>query len=48
LRPAEVDLLVGDPAKAHKVLGWRPEVDFPELVEMMVKADMDLVAKSLR
>jgi GDPmannose 4,6-dehydratase len=48
LRPAEVDLLVGDPAKAHEVLGWRPEVDFPELVEMMVKADMDLVAKSLR
>ena len=48
LRPAEVDLLVGDPAKAHSVLGWRPEVDFPELVTMMVEADMDLVRKSLR
>jgi GDPmannose 4,6-dehydratase len=47
LRPAEVDLLVGDPAKAHDVLGWKPDVDFPELVEMMVKADMDLVRKSL-
>ena len=48
LRPAEVDLLVGDPAKAHAVLGWQPEVDFPELVTMMVEADMDLVRKSLR
>jgi GDPmannose 4,6-dehydratase len=48
LRPAEVDLLVGDPAKAHKTLGWRPDVDFPTLIEMMVKADMDQVAKSLR
>ena len=34
--------------KAHSVLGWRPEVDFPELVTMMVEADMDLVRKSLR
>src|SRR5271170_456902 len=48
LRPAEVDLLVGDPTKAHSVLGWRPEVDFPSLVSMMVEADMDLVRKSLR
>jgi len=48
LRPAEVDLLVGDPAKAHEVLGWRPEMDFPGLVAMMVEADMDLIAKSLR
>ncbi len=48
LRPAEVDLLVGDPTKAHTVLGWRPEVGFPELVAMMVEADMDLVRKSLR
>jgi GDPmannose 4,6-dehydratase len=47
LRPAEVDLLVGHPAKAHAVLGWRPEVDFPGLVTMMVEADMDLVRKSL-
>jgi GDPmannose 4,6-dehydratase len=48
LRPAEVDLLVGDPAKAHSVLGWEREVDFPGLVTMMVEADMDLVRKSLR
>ncbi len=47
LRPAEVDLLVGDPSKAHNVLGWKPEVDFPGLIEMMVEADMDLVRKSL-
>ncbi|HEX4161068.1 MAG TPA: GDP-mannose 4,6-dehydratase [Acidimicrobiales bacterium] len=47
LRPAEVDLLVGNPAKAHDVLGWKPDVDFSSLVEMMVKADMDLVRKSL-
>jgi GDPmannose 4,6-dehydratase len=47
LRPAEVDLLVGDPVKAHDVLGWKPDVDFPDLIEMMVKADMELVRKSL-
>jgi GDPmannose 4,6-dehydratase len=40
LRPAEVDLLVGDASKAHKTLGWRPEVDFASLVRMMVDADM--------
>ena len=47
LRPAEVDLLVGDPAKAHKVLGWKREVDFPGLVTMMVNADMDLVRRTI-
>ncbi len=47
LRPAEVDLLVGDPAKAHEVLGWQPEVEFSELVTMMVEADMNLVRKSI-
>ena len=40
LRPAEVDHLVGDSAKARKALGWTPEVDFPSLVRMMVDADM--------
>ncbi len=40
LRPAEVELLVGDAAKAERVLGWRPEVDFTALVEMMVDADL--------
>jgi GDPmannose 4,6-dehydratase len=39
-RPAEVDLLIGDPTKAHKGLGWRPEVGFEELIEMMVDADV--------
>ena len=41
MRPAEVDLLVGHPAKAAHLLGWEPKVTFEELVEMMVKADID-------
>jgi GDPmannose 4,6-dehydratase len=40
-RPAEVDLLVGDPSKARAVLGWTPEVRFEALVERMVRADME-------
>jgi GDPmannose 4,6-dehydratase len=40
-RPAEVDLLVGDAAKARARLGWEPEVDFPTLVQMMVEADLE-------
>src|SRR6187551_2938811 len=40
LRPAEVDHLIGDPAKAKKELGWEPSVDFKGLVHMMVDADM--------
>ena len=40
LRPAEVDHLIGDPAKAARMLGWRPEVDFKALVTMMVDADL--------
>ncbi|GAC1441650.1 MAG: GDP-mannose 4,6-dehydratase [Mycobacteriales bacterium] len=39
-RPAEVDLLVGDPAKARELLGWKPEVGFTELVHMMVDFDV--------
>ncbi len=39
-RPAEVDLLIGDPAKAGKQLGWEPKVSFKELIQMMVDADM--------
>ncbi|MCZ4518071.1 GDP-mannose 4,6-dehydratase [Rhodococcus ruber] len=39
-RPAEVDLLVGDSAKAHAALGWKPKVAFPELVAMMVQHDL--------
>jgi GDPmannose 4,6-dehydratase len=45
MRPAEVDLLVGDPSKAKKVLGWEPKVGFAELVTMMVDADLELVAR---
>ncbi|KQR16684.1 GDP-mannose 4,6-dehydratase [Cellulomonas sp. Leaf334] len=40
MRPAEVDLLIGDPAKAHDVLGWKPQVGFTELIEMMVDNDL--------
>jgi len=41
LRPAEVDLLVGDYSKAKKELGWEPKVKFKELIEMMVDADLE-------
>jgi len=41
-RPAEVDLLLGSPAKARRVLGWKPKVGFKALVKMMVDADMVL------
>ena len=40
-RPAEVDLLIGDPAKAKKIMGWEPKVKFKELVEIMVDADLE-------
>ncbi len=40
-RPAEVDLLIGDPAKAKEKLGWEPKTKFKELVKIMVDADMD-------
>jgi GDPmannose 4,6-dehydratase len=39
-RPAEVDLLIGDPSKAHAKLGWEPTVNFKQLVELMVEADL--------
>ena len=42
IRPAEVDLLVGDAAKAHRVLGWQPKVRFADLVRTMVEADLAL------
>ena len=45
-RPAEVDYLIGDFAKAKQKLGWKPSTSFPKLVEMMVKSDIDLVRKS--
>jgi GDPmannose 4,6-dehydratase len=43
LRPAEVDLLVGDATKARNTLGWQPKVTFKELVQLMVDADMTMV-----
>lgn len=45
LRPAEVDLLVGDASKAQRELGWRCETDFYGLIEMMVAADLASLAK---
>jgi GDPmannose 4,6-dehydratase len=45
IRPAEVDLLTGDAAKARRVLGWKPEVDFRALVTMMVDADLARLQK---
>jgi GDPmannose 4,6-dehydratase len=39
-RPAEVDLLIGDPSKAREKLGWTPKVGFEELVRMMVDSDV--------
>lgn len=41
MRPAEVDLLIGDARKAHDALGWKPKVDFRQLVEMMVGSDLE-------
>lgn len=43
MRPAEVELLVGDSAKARQQLGWEPKVMFPELVKMMVDADIEML-----
>ena len=40
IRPAEVDLLLGDPSKAREQLGWAPKTEFEELVRMMVDADL--------
>jgi GDPmannose 4,6-dehydratase len=47
IRPAEVDLLVGDASKAKRVLGWEPEHSFEELVEMMVKADLERLSRAV-
>jgi GDPmannose 4,6-dehydratase len=44
-RPTEVDLLVGDPSKAKKVLGWKAKTKFEDLVELMIKSDMDKVLR---
>jgi GDPmannose 4,6-dehydratase len=47
-RPAEVEHLIGDPSKARRVLGWEPEVDFEQLIRMMVDADYRLLATGQR
>ncbi len=48
MRPAEVELLVGDSTKARTILGWKPKVAFPELVRTMVEADLALLRGELR
>jgi GDPmannose 4,6-dehydratase len=48
MRPAEVDLLVGDPSKAGTKLGWEPKVTFTELIHMMVEADLQLLKSGQR
>jgi GDPmannose 4,6-dehydratase len=48
IRPADVEVLVGDPSKARTVLGWKPKVTFPELVESMVRHDLDLEMSATR
>ena len=46
VRPAEVDLLIGDPTKAKTKLGWVPEMTFQQLIERMVKADLERLKAS--
>jgi len=48
LRPAEVDLLIGDPTKARQQLGWQPEVGFEQLVDMMVDHDLQYESSRLK
>jgi GDPmannose 4,6-dehydratase len=47
-RPTEVDLLLGDPSKAHRALGWKHTITFPELVSEMLNSDLELVAQEFR
>jgi GDPmannose 4,6-dehydratase len=48
VRPAEVDVLLGDPSYALEKLGWKPEVSFEQLVKMMVDADLERVEKEIK
>jgi GDPmannose 4,6-dehydratase len=48
VRPAEVDVLLGDPSYAQKKLGWKPEVSFEQLIEMMVDADLERVKRGMK
>jgi GDPmannose 4,6-dehydratase len=43
-RPAEVDHLIGSPAKAERDLGWKPQTSFEELIRLMTRADIELLA----
>jgi len=47
-RPAEVELLIGNPAKAQRQLGWEPKVKFKELVKIMVDSDLELAKRELQ
>ncbi len=48
MRPAEVDILIGDSGKANRILGWEPKIRFRQLVEMMVDADLELAEREKR
>ena len=48
MRPAEVDVLIGDYSKARRELGWEPRVKFKELAEMMVASDLELAEREKR
>ena len=45
VRPAEVDLLIGDPSKAERDLGWKPKTSFEELIRLMTRADLELLRR---
>jgi GDPmannose 4,6-dehydratase len=45
VRPAEVDLLIGDYSKAERDLGWRPKTSFEELIRLMTRADLELLGR---
>jgi GDPmannose 4,6-dehydratase len=47
LRPAEVDLLIGDPSKAQQKLGWKPKVSFEQMIQMMVDADIERLSSAV-
>ncbi len=48
MRPAEVDLLVGDASKAKTKLGWEPKVSFEQLIQMMVESDIQILKRQNR
>ena len=47
VRPAEVDHLIGDPGKAERDLGWKPQTSFEELIRLMTRADLELLGAAL-